>query len=138
MERQESNKDTVRRLFTELDEHHFGVIDEVIAEDFVDHAAPPGTAKGREGVRSFYQSLYASFPDLKTTIHELIAENDKVVLRKSSKGTHTGPPFLGFAARGRPFTLHIINIFELDALGRIRKHWHGLDSADVARQLANQ
>jgi len=134
----ERNKQTVRRFYAELDRHRFDVIDELVAEDFVDHAAPPGHPPGRAGVRAFYQRLYAAFPDLETLVLDLIAEGDKVVLRKTANGTHRGTAFFGLPALGRRLELEIINVFRVDEQGRLNAHWHAFDTAAVARQLGRQ
>lgn len=43
------------------------VIDELVAEDFADHSALPGTPLGREGAKAFVCVFHAGFPDLSLT-----------------------------------------------------------------------
>src|SRR5260370_14534829 len=53
------------------------------APDFVDHGAdvPPGTPAGPSGAIQYVAGALKRFPDLHVRIEEMIAEDDKVVLR---------------------------------------------------------
>jgi ketosteroid isomerase-like protein len=49
----DENKALIRRFFTELDEGNLDVVDELVAENFIDHDPPPfpGLASGRAGLK---------------------------------------------------------------------------------------
>jgi len=47
----------------------------------------PGNAQGREGVRSFCSQLWAAFPDIRLSIDELIASEDRLASRYTLTGT---------------------------------------------------
>ncbi len=48
----EENKTLIRRLFEEgINQNNPNVFDELIAPDFVNYDAPPGTGRGPEGMR---------------------------------------------------------------------------------------
>jgi uncharacterized protein YbjT (DUF2867 family)/predicted SnoaL-like aldol condensation-catalyzing enzyme len=53
------------------------------APDFVDHGAdvPPGTPAGPEGAIQYVGNALKRYPDMKVAIEDLIAEDDKVVVR---------------------------------------------------------
>ena len=53
------------------------------AADFVDHRAdvPPGMPPGPAGAIQYVSGALKRFPDLHVTIEEMIAEDDKVVVR---------------------------------------------------------
>ena len=53
------------------------------APDFVDHGAdvPPGTPPGPAGPIQYVAGALKRFPDLYVQIEDMIAENDKVVVR---------------------------------------------------------
>lgn len=59
------------------------------AADFVDHGAevPPGTPPGPEGAMQYVGNALKQFPDLHVTIHDIIAEGDKVVVRNQWTAT---------------------------------------------------
>ena len=47
-----------------------------------------------------------------TTIHDMVAEGDKVAVRITSNGTHLGD-FQAISATGKPYTQHAIVIYRL-------------------------
>ena len=53
------------------------------APNFVDHGAdvPPGTPPGPEGAIQYVGRALKRFPDLQVTIEDMIAEDDRVVVR---------------------------------------------------------
>jgi predicted ester cyclase len=63
--------------------------DEVVAPDFVDHAPLPGHAGAGRAKRKWAMYLDA-IPDLGVTIEKLVAEGDKVAVRRSYEGAHRG------------------------------------------------
>lgn len=99
----------------------------------VEHAAYPGMPAGVEAVRAFFSMLFAGFPDAQTTILDTIAEGDKVVLRASTEGTHTGP-FWGIPPTGRRVKWSFIDIHRI-AHGKIVEHWVEVDTMGLMQQL---
>lgn len=59
------------------------------APQFVDHGVdvPPGLPPGPEGAIAYVGGAYKKFPDLHVDILDLIAEDDKVVVRNRWTGT---------------------------------------------------
>jgi predicted SnoaL-like aldol condensation-catalyzing enzyme len=59
------------------------------APEFVDHGAdvPPGIPPGPVGAIRYVGSAYKRFPDIHVEIVDLIAEDDKVVVRNHWTGT---------------------------------------------------
>ncbi|CAN5695712.1 hypothetical protein BH24CHL5_BH24CHL5_08780 [soil metagenome] len=44
--------------------------DDPMAEDFVEHNAPPGLPAGRAGFKLFVEALRTGFPDFRWTVHK--------------------------------------------------------------------
>jgi steroid delta-isomerase-like uncharacterized protein len=59
----------------------------------------PYDVHGPEGIKWYVIAYHAAFPDLRITVEDQIAEEDKVVTRWTLRGTHSGP-FLGLAPSG--------------------------------------
>ena len=77
----EPNKDLVRRHFEEIwTRQDLAVADELMAEDYLEHAvapfgqAEPGRVNGPAAMRQTVQWLLAQFPDLHMRIEALVAE----------------------------------------------------------------
>jgi predicted ester cyclase len=86
--------------------------DELVAPDYVDHAALPGQAPGLEGAKKKWAMYLAGIPDLRVTIEEMVAEGDKVGVRRSYEGTHRGE-LLGVPPTGKQVRIGGISIFRL-------------------------
>ena len=86
---EEANKATVRRIYQEcLNQGNLEVADQLIAPGYVNQSANGGT--GPESFKEMANHLRSAFPDIHFTIHDLIAENDRVVVSWTWEGTHQG------------------------------------------------
>jgi steroid delta-isomerase-like uncharacterized protein len=130
----EDNK-TIVRAFAETvwNRRQLDRAGELVAPDFVDHAPMPGQAPGLEGVKRKWAMYLDAIPDFRVTIEELVAEGDKVAVRRSYEGTHKGE-LLGIRATGKRVQFGGISIFRL-ANGRIAEHWEQLDRLALMQQL---
>jgi predicted ester cyclase len=128
------NKQVVRRFVDEYqsagDEGSFA---ELLDPDVVDRSRPPGVAAGAEGVRQQFDAFRSAFPDFQATIHDQIAEGDKVVTRKVFRGTHEGE-LMGIAPTGRVVEIEVIDIVRVQE-GRIVEHWNVVDRLGLLQQL---
>src|SRR5215212_4161403 len=130
----EENKALVRRWFEETDRGNFAIIDELLAEDYVDHNPPlSDLPPGREGVREANRRLLAAFPDARHVIEEQLAEGDRVMTRISVRGTFTGE-ILGFDPTGKLVELRGMAVHRI-AAGRLAEHWAQADMLAFAQQL---
>jgi predicted ester cyclase len=75
----------------------------------------------------------AGLPDLQVTIEELVAEGDKVAVRRSYAGTHR-EELLGIPPTGKQVRISGISIFRL-AEAMIAEHWEQLDRLALMQQL---
>ena len=80
----------VRNHFEEfVNRKNLDIADINFAPEFQDHGAdvPPGTPPGPAGAKAYVGGAYKKFPDLHVEILDLIAEDDKVVVRNHWAGT---------------------------------------------------
>jgi SnoaL-like polyketide cyclase len=75
----------------------------------------------------------AGIPDLLVTIEEMVAEGDKVAVRRTCEGTHRGE-LLGIPPTGKHVRVSGISIFCLTR-GKIAEQWEQLDQLALMRQL---
>ncbi|HME12126.1 MAG TPA: ester cyclase [Candidatus Acidoferrum sp.] len=83
-------KNFIRNHFEEfVNRKNLNIGDVNFAPSFVDHGSdvPPGLAPGPEGAKQYVGGAYKKFPDIHVEILDLIAENDKVVVRNHWTGT---------------------------------------------------
>ena len=130
----EGNKEVIRvYVETIFNQKQVDRAEELVAPDFLDHAALPGQAPGLQGAKQKWAMYLAGIPDLRVTIEELVAEADKVAVRRSYDGTHQGE-LLGVPPTGKQVRIGGISIFRL-AGGKIAEHWEMLDRLTLMQQL---
>ena len=96
----EANKDLIRAYVeTVFNQPQVERADELVAPDYLDHAALPGQEPGLPGAKQKWAMHLAGIPDLRVAIEELVAEGDKVAVRRSHAGTHRGGREAGWASR---------------------------------------
>jgi predicted ester cyclase len=130
----EQNKRLIRRLYDELfSKWNFAVIDEVISPDFIGHEMPPGMPRGPECVRQFYTVTRGGLPDVQLTVEDMIAEDDKVVVRWRARATHGGV-FRGISPTGTRVSFTGIAIYRLSK-GKVVERWAEVDLLGLTEQL---
>jgi steroid delta-isomerase-like uncharacterized protein len=108
-------------------------LDELVADDFVEHDPMPGMSPDREGLKAMIRGLHAAFPDFHTEVEDRIVAGDKVVERWCSTGTQEGE-FMGIPPTNRHVEVHGMDISRL-ADGRLVEHWTQLDMMSMVQQL---
>jgi steroid delta-isomerase-like uncharacterized protein len=130
----EDNKALIRRWFAAIDAHDLDAIDELVADDYVDHSpALPGQPPGREGVRQTNRALVAAFPDAVHRIEEQEAQGDRVLTRVTVRGTFAGA-FLGFPPTGKVVEVGGVAVHRVVG-GKMVEHWAHIDMDGFMRQM---
>ncbi len=130
----EKNKAIAHRIIREFsNEKNLEVIDELFAEDFVNYSPGPGYASDREGLKQFVTVFHSAFPDMITTIDDLITEKDKVVIRMTGRGTHTGD-LMGIPPTGKQVSVTSISIISI-VDGKVTERWNITDILSLLQQL---
>ncbi len=109
-------------------------LDELVAEDFVNHAAGP---QGREGLRETIAVLAHDLGDPVVETHHLFAEADLVTHHMTLRGVHrasTMPLLLGIPPTGRPVAWTFVHIWRVED-GRAVEHWACRDDVGLLHQI---
>src|SRR3954454_18615322 len=99
-----SARDVVEELARRQEANDPTVLDDLVAEDMVNHAAGP---QGREGLRQILQTIDHDLGPVSFEQHHLVADGDLVVQHLTVHGTHrasTMPLLNDVPASGRPAT----------------------------------
>jgi steroid delta-isomerase-like uncharacterized protein len=129
----EENKALVRRFYAELDNLNPAVVDELVADDFVNHSPPPfPVPEGREGLKQAFELFQRATPGSHEILDQ-VAEGDKVVTRLRAVGTHDadlpGVPRTGNALDVTATVVHRIED------GKIAEKWSDRDELSLLQQL---
>jgi steroid delta-isomerase-like uncharacterized protein len=129
----ETNKAVVRRFIREIfEEGRVEALDELVAPDFVRHRGPTGDT-GRDDLRAAMERVSKGLADVAFTIEDMIAEDDRVAVRLTSRARQVGE-FMGIRPSGRSYTIGEIHVFRVRD-GTIAEHWHEADFLGMMRQL---
>ena len=122
----ESNKAIVCRYFEEVvDKRKLDILDEIVVTDCIIHR-PEASApiRGLEAFKHALESILQVYSEFTTTIHDLIAEEDRVACRLSHRAVNraNGPvASVGTQWQERPSAGQQSQFSEF-AMGRLRKN----------------
>jgi steroid delta-isomerase-like uncharacterized protein len=111
------------------------VVHELFAENCDVHSRyiPPQMSHGIEAFKGYATFLRSAFPDIKITDESTVAEGDKVSIRWSFEGTHSGE-FFGVPATGKRVGMSGFDIFRIQD-GKIQELWLEDDFLTLFQQL---
>jgi predicted ester cyclase len=115
------NKRLIRRYVEEV--VNTGNVDELarfISPDYIESHDKTGQSGGLEGAKRHILGVRQTYPDLRVTIEQQIAEGDWVVSRITARGTHLGT-WLGRKPTGKMVEITGVNIDQV-VEGRIVEH----------------
>ncbi len=129
----EQNKMIASRFYDEiLNGRKMDIADEILSLQYVDHSAG---APGLENFKQYLGMITSVFPDIKVTIEDLLADDDKVAVRLTIHGTQLGS-FRGFPATGKQVTWTGMDIVHISK-GKITERWSERDFLNMLLQLGH-
>jgi predicted ester cyclase len=130
--------DESRRVVAEFGQRlaagDLSAFDDLVAEDFVNHAAAP---QGRDGLRTTYAVLRHDLGDFTAEEHQVLADGDRVVVHMTLQSRHvasTMPLLSGVPVTNAPVAWEFIHIWRVRD-GRLAEHWACRDDLGLLRQL---
>jgi predicted ester cyclase len=115
----ELNKAVVLRVNAAMNARDWDMLMEVMIPEFVTYLCN--------------HPFLTVFPDIQTTINDIVAEGDKVVTRWTNRGTHRAE-WMGAAPTGRQVTYSGISIDRI-ASGRVVESWRTSDQLGLLQQI---
>jgi steroid delta-isomerase-like uncharacterized protein len=128
----ESNKALGTHFFMEQDRLRGGPNREICTDGY--RAKLGGNpAMDFEGHKQFAGAFYSGFPDLSHTIEETVADEDKVAVRFTIRGTNTAP-FMGMPPTNKPIEMTAIAVLRIED-GKVAEINAAFDEMGLMRQL---
>jgi steroid delta-isomerase-like uncharacterized protein len=128
----EENKALARRWNEEIwSKGNLAAVDELLATNFVFNYPAPGLAPDREGYKQTV--TMASFANIQSVIEDMVAEEDRVAVRWTWRGTHKSE-YMGVAPTGKQVTITGISILRILG-GKIVEEWGEMDNLGMLQQL---
>jgi predicted ester cyclase len=129
-----SNKAVVIRFNKEfLEEGNVDVLEEIIADDFINHTAEILVPDNLEGLKQFIGRLHKGFSDIYIDIHKQIGENDLVATSKTIRATHTGE-IMGHLPTGKQVAFKVMDFVRIRN-GKYIGHWEQNNIIQVIKEL---
>lgn len=125
----------MRQFYDEVVNHgRIELLDEIVADDFVEHEEFPGMPQGKDGVKEFVSMMRSGFPDLRFDVEDVVASGDTAVARVRMRGTHEGT-FMGVPASGRKIDVPTIDWVRFRG-DQVIEHWGVTDTGALMEQLS--
>jgi len=132
----EHNRAVVSRFLEELARGNLDVMDELLAEGFVDRNPPPGQSPTREGHKLAVAQIQNAFSTTSFTIEEQIAEGETVLTKYTQSGFPRGELF-GLSQSEREVTREGVFIHRVTG-GKITEEWATLNIVPIWEDLARE
>lgn len=129
----QTNLEAQGRLAEIIGAGDFDRLDEVLADDLVDHDPAPDQSKGPKGIGEFWTTFKTAFPDVQLEPVQTIATEDYVVAILDVSGTHEGD-FQGHPATHKTFKVRGIQVGKFKD-GKMTDRWGATDAAGIMQQL---
>jgi predicted ester cyclase len=130
-----SAKEVVDEMYRRQQAGDPTVLDDLVAMDFVNHAAGP---QGREGLKRILRTIDDDLGPLSVEQHHLIGDGDLVAQHLTLRGTHrasTMPLLAPISPSGRAAAWTFIHIWRVSD-GMIVEHWACRDDMGLVEQLS--
>lgn len=133
----EANKRLVREFFEAIyNRGEYHRVREFLAESYINHNGLGLSVMSPDDIARFAAMQRTAFPDLHSTLDDLVAEGDRVVVRGHDEATHLGE-FLGHPATGNAVRFTWLDMFRV-VDGRLAESWMETDSEAMHRQLRGE
>ncbi len=131
---EEQNKELALKMMEAWGKGDFVSYKELLAPDFVFYYPSNSTnPMSQEETIEIRKMLPKAFPDISWSIEELIATEDKVIIRFIERGTHEGE-FMGIPATGNKYETSGISIRRIEN-GKIVEEREEFDVLGLMQQL---
>jgi predicted ester cyclase len=128
----EDTKAIGNRFVAIFNEQNPAIADEIFAPNF--SARLPGAPTlDREGWKTFLGIFRTGFPDLHLEAEDMVATDERLIIRVILHGTHQGD-FQGMAPTGKRVAFTGIAMFRI-ADGQAVEHWGEMDILGMMQQL---
>src|SRR5215218_2210246 len=109
----QENEALVRRYFEEAwVKRNMAAVDELMVPNYVEHQIPDGRLTSRHSLKQLLAMYYKAFPDMKSVLHDILAQGDRVAFRWSVNATHLGD-WLGIPPTGNHMRATGITIYRI-------------------------
>ena len=127
-------KNPLYRLYEEvINQGKLEILDELYAENYVNHIAPFKLESTTKGVKQLFKEQMNAFPDWHIKTNYWIQDGNKYIVKWTIEGTHTGK-FCGIEPSGKRFKKTGVDI-ETIVDNKITEHDGAEDMLSLLQQI---
>lgn len=129
------SKNEIATDFTEemWDKGNLKIADEIFSRGFIDHDPVTGQLPGLNGYKQMVMDFRNAFPNLRVKNEDVIVEGDKIVVRWTAHGTHSGQ-LMNIQPTNKSLILKGIDILLVEN-HMIVERWGEFDALGMLSQL---
>ena len=130
----EADKQLARDYFPACRDRDEAWWDRHIAPGFIRHDPNlPFEVRGPAGVCELGEMMHGGLSEIGFDIGDVVAEDDKVLVRLKMRGRHTGE-FMGVKPTGKWVNIDVMDFFRI-ADGQLVEHWALMDNLSLLQQI---
>ena len=126
----EENTAIGRRMMEAVNNQNLEALDDLLVPDYVNKQL---RIQSREELKQLLKRQYQGFPDVHRTLEDIIANGEKVWIRVTITGTHTGE-YRGITPTHTKYTMMAVPIYRI-VDGKIIEGWSVWNPLDLFKQL---
>lgn len=123
----------VQLIETVWNEGNVEAIDELIAEDYVEHTSTGAERHGPGELKNYVEEVRSGLSNFTKSIEDVLVDGNKVVIRYGVRALHDSE-FKGFAPTGNEVDVTGIIIYRIDG-GEITEAWENSDTFGLLEQI---
>ena len=129
----EENKAIVRRWVEAFNEGNLDAVDELLTDTYIRHDPNSPEVRGPEEEKQLIVMYRSAFPDLRFTVEDMVAEDNRVATRLGISATHKGE-LLGIPPTENRLSFTAMEIYRLKD-GKIEEQWVNVDTLGMMQQI---
>ncbi|MDT0690733.1 ester cyclase [Salegentibacter sp. F188] len=129
----EKNKEIQKKFGEAVNSGDLENLRNLVADDVKDHDPAPNQGPGPQGYIDFFTMMRNAFPDMKTEVEQLVADEDNVSFAYTLTGTHKGD-FMGVAGTGKSIKARGMQISRFEN-GKMVERWGSSDELGILKQI---
>jgi steroid delta-isomerase-like uncharacterized protein len=129
-----ANAELARTAFEAVSKRDIDAIIVHDSPDVVEVVIPMGTLHGKEGVRRYFEELFAALPDSTMTVERIVTDDTTAVVQWHLEGTFSGAAYQGVEPTGKRMDVRGTDVMEIKD-GLIERNTIYYDALEVARQM---
>lgn len=106
---------------------------DLVSHDVKEHDPAPNQGPGAQGYIDFFTMMRNAFPDMKTEVQHMVADDENVSFAYTLRGTHQGD-FMGISGTGKSIEVRGMQISRFKD-GKMVERWGSSDELGILKQI---